>query len=274
MIHSLIIRRNVRYAIMENMYNEKIKENDRQLTLRNRNRLLDNKNLLFWYEKLFAFQFAGIDDVREKKILEIGSGTSPMKYFYDNVITSDILDLDYLDIVFDCHDIDQCERIEYGSLDVIVLTNVLHHLKDPLKFLLKTSLMLKEGGSVVLTEPYFSTISKLIYERIHHEFSSFDISEPVLKDVDGPLSSANLALPFIIFFGRNGWDEPLKSVYKYDAASTRFFSSLSYMMTGGISRKIPIPFLIYRCLFQIDLICSQIFPKLFSSFFVIRLEKK
>lgn len=262
------------YAIMRNKYNKEIKEKDRELTLRNRNRLLDNNNLLFWYEKLFAFQFFGIDNVGEKNILEIGSGTSPMKYFYNNIITSDILDLDYLDIIFDCHDIDKCKRIEYGSLDVIVVTNVLHHLKDPLKFLLKASLMLKEGGSVILTEPFFSTISKFIYERIHHEFSSFDISEPLLKDVDGPLSSANIALPFIIFFGRMGWDEPLKSVYKYDASSARFFSCLSYMMTGGISRKLPMPLLIYRCLFRIDLMFSQIYPKLFSSFFVIRLEKK
>ncbi|MCX5819994.1 MAG: methyltransferase domain-containing protein [Deltaproteobacteria bacterium] len=258
---------------MEDKYNKEIKENDRELTLRNKNRLLDNKNLLFWYKKLFAFQFYGINGVHEKKILETGSGTSPMKFFYNHVITSDILDLDYLDIIFDCHDIDACAKIEYESLDLIVATNVLHHLKDPLKFLLNASLVLKKGGAVLLTEPYFSILSKFIYERIHHEYTSFDISEPRLKDVDGPLSSANIALPFMIFFGHKGWDEPLNSVYKYDAASARHFSSLSYMMTGGISRKLPIPLIIYKCLFQIDLMCSQIFPKLFSSFFVIRLEK-
>lgn len=134
---------------MVNKYNEKIKENDRELTLRNRKRLLNNKNLMFWYEKLFTFQFSGINNIQKKNILEIGSGTSPIKYFYDNVIKSDILNLDYLDIVFDCHDIDKCEKIEHESLDVIVVTNVLHHLKDPLKFLLKASFMLKEGGCVI-----------------------------------------------------------------------------------------------------------------------------
>lgn len=255
------------------LYNKETEKCDRDLTIKNRGRLLKNRNLLFWYEKLFQFQFLGIDNIRKKNILEIGSGTSPLKLFYSNVITSDIMDLDYLDMVLDCHAIDNCDEIGRESFDIIVVTNVLHHLKDPLLFILKAVDKLKQNGYFILTEPYFSTVSRLIYEKIHHEFSSFDIPEPQLSKIDGPLSSANQALPYMIFFGNRGWDAPLKSAYKYDVSAARYFSSLSYMMTGGISRKLPIPFGLYKFFFQLDMRYSQAFPRLFSSFFVLRLEK-
>jgi len=255
-------------------YDPELERHDRELTLRNRGRLFKNKNLLFWYEKLFECQFLGITDIREKKILEIGSGTSPLKIFFPNAIASDILNLDYLDIVFDCHEIDQCKDIEHESCDVIVSTNVLHHLQDPLAVLLKASLILKKGGCFILTEPFFSSISKFIYRKFHHEISSFDITEPKLKSVYGPLSSANQALPYMIFFGNRDWDHILKSVYKFDITATRHFSSLSYMMTGGISRRIPIPFAFYKFLFKWDMKLSNTFPTFFSSFFILRLEKR
>ena len=57
------------------------------------------------------------------RILEVvGSGTSPLKHFYPSVLTSDIMPLDYLDYVFDAHDIDCVSVIENESLDVIALT--------------------------------------------------------------------------------------------------------------------------------------------------------
>ena len=75
--------------------------------------------------------------------------------FISNVVTSDVLELDYLDLVFDCHEIDKLVRIEDNSLDVITLTNVLHHLKSPIDFLNAAAAKLKPGGKVIATEPYF-----------------------------------------------------------------------------------------------------------------------
>ena len=82
----------------------------------------------------------------------MGSGTSPLKQFLPNVVTSDVLDLPYLDLVFDCHDIDKLDAVKDGSLDVITLTNVLHHLKSPIAFLNRAANKLKSGGKVIATE--------------------------------------------------------------------------------------------------------------------------
>src|SRR5467141_5356404 len=92
---------------------------DRAATLRNRARLAANKNLLFWYRELYRDQFKDFPKPASLSILEIGSGTAPLKQFLSNVVTSDVLELDYLDLVFDCHDIDTLDDIRDGSLDVI-----------------------------------------------------------------------------------------------------------------------------------------------------------
>src|SRR5215471_4472406 len=182
---------------------------DAAVTLRNRARLGANKNLLFWYRELYRDQFKGSPNPETLSILEIGSGTSPLKEFFPTVLTSDVLDLDYFDLVFDCHDIDKLDAIKNESLDVITLTNVLHHLKSPIVFLNRAANKLKPGGKVIATEPFFSLLSTPIFKYLHHEPVDFQVSEPELAEVQGPLASANIALPWLIFFRRRDWAECL-----------------------------------------------------------------
>jgi len=248
--------------------------NDRAKTLRNRARLESNGNLLFWYRELYRDQFKDLPRPKALSILEIGSGTSPLKRFHSNVVTSDVLELDYLDLVFDCHEIDKLVRIEDKSLDVITLTNVLHHLKSPIDFLNAAAAKLKPGGKVIATEPYFSVLSSFIFKYLHHEPVAFRIAEPELGEVEGPLASANIALPWLIFRRRRDWLERLNENYDVYTLSVRPFSMLSYMMTGGISRKLPIPGLLYRAMFPIDLALSRYFPSLCASFFTLIMTRR
>ncbi len=55
---------------------------DRAATLRNRARLGANKNLLFWYRELYRDQFRDLPNPLTLSILEVGSGTSPLKQFF------------------------------------------------------------------------------------------------------------------------------------------------------------------------------------------------
>jgi SAM-dependent methyltransferase len=247
---------------------------DRDETLRNRARLSANKNLLFWYRELYCDQFRDFPDLRTLSILEVGSGTSPLKQFVSNVITSDVLDLDYLDLVFDCHEIDKLDVIKNNSIDVITLTNVLHHLKSPIAFLNRAASKLKSGGKVVATEPFFSVLSTPIFKWVHHEPVDFRISEPELGEVQGPLASANIALPWLIFFRRREWLQRLSKNFDVATLSTRPFSALSYMATGGISRRLPVPSFLYRAFFPIDLTLSRCFPRLCASFFTLTLTRR
>jgi SAM-dependent methyltransferase len=247
---------------------------DRAATLRNRARLGANKNLLFWYRELYRNQFRDLPNVSALSILEVGSGTSPLKQFLPNIITSDVLDLDYLDLVFDCHEIDRLDAIKGNSIDVITLTNVLHHLKNPIAFLNRAGSKLKSGGKVIATEPFFSVLSTPIFKHLHHESVDFRISEPELEKVHGPLGSANIALPWLIFFRRRDWMQRLNENFDVATLSARPFSALSYMATGGISRTLPIPHFVYRWLFWVDLAMSRRFPSLCAAFFTVVLTRR
>ena len=247
---------------------------DRAATLRNRARLSANRNLLLWYRELYRDQFKDFPDPATLSILEIGSGTSPLKQFHSNIVTSDILDLDYLDLVFDCHEIDKLDSIKNNSLDVITLTNVLHHLKSPIAFLNRAATKLKPGGKVIATEPFFSVLSSLIFKYLHHEPVDFGISEPELGEVQGPLASANIALPWLIFCRRRDWLQHLNENFDIANHSVRPFTALSYMITGGISHKLPIPGFLYRGMFPIDLALSRYFPRLCAAFLTITLTRR
>jgi len=247
---------------------------DRATTLRNRARLGANKNLLFWYRELYRDQFKEFPNPAALSILEIGSGTSPLKQFLPNVITSDVLELDYLDLVFNCHEIDKLDAIKDNSLDVITLTNVLHHLKSPVEFLNRAAIKLRSGGKVIATEPFFSLLSTPIWKHLHHEPVDFEISEPELAQAYGPLTSANQALPWLIFFERHDWLQRLNENYDIESCAIRPFTALSYMATGGISRKVPVPGLLYRMLFPLDLVLSRRFPSVSAAFFTLTLTRR
>ena len=214
----------------------------------------------------------GESDTSQKRILEIGSGTSPIRLYYSSVITSDVLPLENIDIRFDCHYIDKIAVIDNFSLDMILMTNVMHHLKSPIVFLKNATIKLKKGGVIVITEPYFSLISTLIYKYIHYEPAVLSINGPNLRDIKGPLSSANSALPYMIFYSNKEWLKAIKRYYYIEPYE--YFSFISYFITGGISARIPIPQYVFKLIFKYDMNLAKYFPKIFASFFTARLIKK
>ncbi|MGB5231367.1 MAG: methyltransferase domain-containing protein [Desulfoprunum sp.] len=247
-------------------------EQDLVATLRNREALFTKPNLLYWYGRLYERLFGDPQSASELRILEIGSGMSPLKHFYPTVITSDIMPLDHVDHVFDAHRIDRVTEIAPSSLDVITLTNVLHHLWDPIAFLLKARGRLRPGGRIILVEPYYSRLSRQIYTRLHHEPSDFSIQSPRLPAVAGPLSTANMAIPYLIFCSDRGWERELRRYYRWDQSQMFYYTALAYMMTGGVARKIPLPSWFYNMMFTVDSRLADRFPALVASFFCLTLK--
>lgn len=246
---------------------------DREQTLNNRKMLFNDPNKLLWYKRLYFSIFNNYIPLNGKAILEIGSGSSPLKHFYPEVKTSDIIEMDYLDLVFDCQKIDEIREIPPESLDVITMTNVLHHVEKPIDFLRKASRKLRPGGDIILAEPFFSWVSTPIYKYIHHEYCSSDLSEPSLKNPEGPLRSANIILPYLIFFSNKGWDSGLRNIYRFSKKEVLHYSSLSYFITGGFCIKVPIPTFLYSMILRVDCLLTRLFPQIFSSFFVIKLTR-
>ncbi|MCD6533939.1 MAG: methyltransferase domain-containing protein [Deltaproteobacteria bacterium] len=254
---------------------EQVLLSDIEATLKNRKALFKKKNLLYWYQRLYE-RLLGCDreSVAKLRILEIGSGMSPLKHFYPSVFTSDIMSLEHVDYVFDAHDIGCAKMVENESLDLIILTNVLHHLWNPLGFLADAGSKLKIGGRIIIVEPYFSTLSRSIYLHLHHEPADFSTVEPCLSEVKGPLSSANMAIPYMIFWEKQSWLKQVLKNYQITESEKFYYSGISYMATGGISHNIMIPHWLYRQLWKLDSWLADSFSRQFAAFFCMTLTKK
>jgi SAM-dependent methyltransferase len=248
-------------------------DEDLQSALQNRENILGNDNLLFWYEQLYQIQMKSIGYRPGFRVLEVGSGSSVLKKFFPEVSTSDYLPMKHVDFCADAQTLG--DHLEVGSgFDAIVMTNVLHHIQEPLRFFEGAGKILKPGGKISMLEPHFSLLSSALYRStqfIHKEGIDFSIKSPNLSSYAGPLSSANMALPQLMLIQGNFFKEVEKN---FALKSTDYFTFLSYFMTGGTKKNYNIPERLYRRYFSLDKRLAEWFPKIFASFFLATLEKK
>ena len=175
-------------------------------------------------------------------IMEIGSGSGNFKEFFPDVISSDILFVPWLDVVTDAHHL----PFKDGSLNNIVLFDVLHHLRRPVSFFSDAQRVLKQGGRILIMEPYISWASFLIYRFIHSEGMDRNI-DPFQIDCsvkgENPFSG-NQAITTLIF-------EKYKE--RFIAACPYFriikqerFDFIVYPLSGGFNHPNLCPLFMYN----------------------------
>ena len=127
------------------------------------------------------------------QVVELGSGAGFLSKFAPDLITSEVFHCPGMKLGFDG------QRMPFpdARLRGIVMTNVLHHIPSVRALLQEAIRCLKLGGRIVVIEPSYSPWSPWV-RTLHHE--PFD---PESRDWSlvghGALSSANGALPWIIF---------------------------------------------------------------------------
>ncbi len=168
-------------------------------------------------------------------VLEIGSGAGFMKQYVPELIRSDIMPLPHLDFV-----IDACKGLpfENESLRGIVATSVLHHLPDAAAFLSECQRVLVPGGVISMVEPWVSPWSSLIYRKLHYEPFIPEAAEWTF-DSSGPLSGANLALPWMIF-DRDREEFELRFP-DLRVSKIRRMMPFLYILSGGVSMRNLVP---------------------------------
>jgi SAM-dependent methyltransferase len=151
-----------------------------------------------WYEKIAA---ARGDVGGDGLVLELGGGSGNFKDFAPNVISSDILATEWLDVACDAHQLPFRDE----SFGAIVLFDVLHHLQRPPMFLTDAARVLKPGGRIVMMEPGITWGSGLFYRMFHDEpvDMAADPYEAGPLDPDKDPYDANQAIPTLLFQGRD-----------------------------------------------------------------------
>lgn len=191
------------------------------------------KTYIEWYNRLIK----GLPDIEGIK-LEIGSGGGFLPEILPDVVTSDILELDYCDFCF------SAEKMPFDneSLSAIMMVNVLHHIPNPELFFNEANRCLKPGGKILIIEPTKTVLSSFFYKRFHHE--PFDPNAGWMLSKGGPLSHSNQAMPWIILKrDRAKFNQkfPNFTIKKY-----RRLMPLNNVLSGGLSWPALVPMWSYH----------------------------
>ena len=203
-------------------------------------------------------------EIKNGKYLEIGSGGGFLKDVFPEVITSDILTLPNVDLIFTAEEI----PFKENELASIVMLNVFHHIPKPHLFLKEAQRTLIKGGKIIMTEPANSSLARFIYKRFHHE--PFDEKGQREIKAGNPLSNSNQALPYIYF--ERDLDLFKKDFPSLKINSIKYHSPFSYIISGGVSRSAMLPFFMYNFVKGIEWLFSP-FYKQIGLFCTIEIEK-
>ena len=213
-----------------------------------------------WYEQFLK----AVERVPPGKYLEIGSGGGFLKNVFPAVITSDILSLPNVDMIFSAEDLPFGEN----ELSAIMMLNVFHHIPRPDKFLKEAERTLVPGGRIVMIEPANSLLGRFIYKHLHHE--DFDEAAGRTIKPGNPLTSSNQALPFI-YFERDvhlfNSDFPNLKII-----SVKYHTPFLYALSGGVSRSALLPYFMYPFVTALEWLLRPVARQL-GLFCTVEIEK-
>lgn len=175
-------------------------------------------------------------------MVEIGCGASHLEQYIPTVIKTDVVNHGNVHQVVDGTELPYAD----DSVRCLFVLNALHHFDFPQKFLAEAERVLAPGGRLVLTEPSNSPLQKFMIRHFHlHEY--YDDSVKRWDNVvEGRLSSANNALPWIIFQRDRTLFET--RFPKLKILSIKRHTLFFYFASGGLSYRsflpaLSIPFL-------------------------------
>jgi SAM-dependent methyltransferase len=237
---------------------------DPNASLAHRDIILKKPFLKKLYNDWYLIFIIKSKEIKNGKYLEIGSGGGFLKDVFPEVITSDILILPNVDLIFTAEEI----PFKENELASIVMLNVFHHIPKPHLFLKEAQRTLIKGGKIIMTEPANSSLARFIYKRFHHE--PFDEKGQREIKAGNPLSNSNQALPYIYF--ERDLDLFKKDFPSLKINSINYHSPFSYIISGGVSRSAMLPFFMYNFVKGIERLFSP-FYKQIGLFCTIEIEK-
>lgn len=198
-------------------------------------------------------------------LVELGSGGGFLKELIPNVITSDILHIEGIDLCFSALSM----PFSNNSVCAFFMVDVLHHLPDPRLFFKEAERCLKIGGRCIMIEPANTLWARFIYQNFHHE--GFDPDGGWSFEGERPLSDANGAIPWIIFCrDRERFDKEFPGL---EIVNLSFLTPFRYLLSGGVSMRSLLPSLLYNVVKGIEWLLSPL-NKYLGMFMRIELKKR
>lgn len=247
--------------------NKKDDLDDASIVLLHKKAVSENTFLRKIYEDYYKEFKILTNNVPNGLKVEIGSGGGFIKEIIPEVITSDIVPSEGIDMVFPATKIPFSDK----TVSAFFLQNVLHHIGEPIEFFNEMNRCLVEHGKIVLIEPYNSfwgRFIRIITYGLHKE--SFNINSGWKTCNNNRMTGANWALPWLIFFKDRKIFESKFPNLKINKLFPH--SPFRYIFSGGVSAGQLIPPFTYNIVKRVE----NSFPSLskhLGMFFTVELEK-
>ena len=198
--------------------------------------------------------------------IEIGSGLGFSKERVSGLISTDVLAYPGLDQVVDATKM----KFADGSLRMICMLNVFHHIPDVGAFLAEAERCLIPGGRILILDEHPGWISTPILKYAHAE--PFEPHAEDWKFIShGPLSSANGALAWIVFrrdLQRFTNRYPSLKLLRYEP-----HTPLRYWLSGGLKNWSLLPNWSFSAATFLDRVLTRLSPQ-FGSFVDVEIIKQ
>lgn len=229
-------------------------------------KIIKNKPFLYNTYRYFYEEILNKIDSTDlaREFVELGSGAGFLKEICPNITTSDILPYEGVDRVFSALNM----PFESSSINAFMMIDVLHHIKDSRQFFAELYRCLEVGGKVVMIEPANTIWSRFVYKNFHHE--PFNTRGGWGFKDGGPLTGANMAIPWIIFY--RDIELFTKEYPNLKVCSIKIHSPFKYLLSGGLSLRQLLPSWSYS-LVQLTEWLLQPFNNCIGMFMTIELEK-
>jgi SAM-dependent methyltransferase len=196
-------------------------------TIQHRKIILNKTFLKKLYDEWYTVFVKEAGYLPEGKIVELGSGGGYLKDVLTGIITSDILDLPHVDMVF------SALSMPFNDIELsgFFMLDTFHHIPDSYAFLKEAERVLKPGGKIIMIEPAATFWGKVVYKNFHHE--PFNEKDGWQIPSSGPMSGANGALPWIVF--ERDRERFTKEFPNLRIEEINYHTPLRYLISGGVS---------------------------------------
>lgn len=188
------------------------------------------KQYEWYYRQFVAAGQRSPDGLR----MEIGSGGGFLSKQIPDLITVDLRPGVEVDLAASA-----CALpIDSMSVGAIFMLNVLHHLSDVRSFFKEAVRVLRPDGRLMMIEPFVSPFSRWVYRYLHHEPFDPDQTDWSIEWT-GSMSSANCALPWIVFVRDRRMFE--NEFQKLQIRNITPHTAFTYLLSGGVSMRSFLP---------------------------------
>lgn len=172
--------------------------------------------------------------LRKKVCVEIGAGGGFFKEHLKNVICTDLLAIEGIDVVSTAFFLPFQKR----SIDFFFLHSSFHHFTNVQEFFTEVERCLKPGGAVIIYDPLVDNSFARFFFRLHWEGTDEDVPSWDFQS-SGPLSDSNQALLYLCF------------IRDYEQFQTKFpgwklhwikkYGGIMYLLSGGVNYRPLLP---------------------------------